>query len=72
MTSRCTQDLEKALGLVDRVSNAVHMGIELGLKKCAVATVICGVLQEKREVVSLDENHSIPAVSEDDPYKAGA
>jgi hypothetical protein len=42
---RSRKALRRALEIVDRVSSAV--GMELGLRNCAVATVVHWVLQEE-------------------------
>ena len=58
--------MKKALSLVDRVSKAVRM--ELGLRKCAVANIIRGKLQEGG-VLALSDDRTVPAASKDDPYR---
>ena len=57
--------MKKALSLVDRVSKAV--GMELGLRKCAVASILRVKLQEGG-ALALSDDRTVPAASKDDPY----
>ena len=64
--ARDERAMKKALFLVDRVSKAV--GMELGLRKCAVANILKGKLQEGG-VLALSEDRTVPAASKGDPYR---
>ena len=63
--ARDERAMKKALSLVDRVSKAV--GMELGLRKCAVANILRGKLQEGG-ALALSDDRTVPAASKDDSY----
>ena len=64
--ARDERAMKKALSLVDRVSKAV--GMELGLRKCAVANIKRGKLQEAG-ALALSDDRTVPAARKDDPYR---
>ena len=64
--ARDERAMKKALSLVDRVSKAV--GMELGLRKCAMANILRGKLQEGG-ALALSDDRTVPAVSKDDLYR---
>ena len=63
--ARDERAMKKALSLVDRVSKAV--GMELGLRKCAVANILRGKLQEGG-ALALSDDRTVPTANNDDPY----
>ena len=64
--ARSPTTLETALGVVDRVSRAV--GMELGLRKCAVAHVASGRLTTGEDFI-LPEDRHISAVTNGNTYR---
>ena len=60
------RDLKQALAIVDRVSKAVEK--ELGLRKCAVAHVVKGKVEEGGDM-SLSSGARILPAGEGNPYK---
>ena len=63
--ARDERSMKKSLSLVDRVSKVV--GMELGLRKCAVANILRGKLQEGG-ALALSDDRTVPAASKDDRY----
>ena len=64
--ARNPRALETALGVVDRVSCAV--GMELGLRKCAVAHLASGRLTIREDFILLEDRH-ISAVANGSTYR---